>query len=63
MLITQELTDRQYYAINRKMKKIKLKEIADVLKCSIPLLSMYESNRTNMNDHNVTRYRQIIDNK
>lgn len=63
MKLSNELTDRQYYSITRKIKKIKLKEIAQELNCSVPLLSMYELGRTGMNDNHISKYKQIIDNK
>lgn len=63
MLMTAELTEQQYYAITRKMKKIKLREIAEVLGCSVPLLSMWETGRTEMNSYFIKIYKQIIDNK
>ncbi|KKQ06069.1 MAG: Helix-turn-helix protein [Candidatus Moranbacteria bacterium GW2011_GWF1_36_4] len=63
MLITREFSDRQAFAIERKYKNIKLKEIALVLGCSVPLLSLYENGRANMNDYFVKKYKQIINNK
>jgi len=45
------------------MKKIRLKYIAGELGVSIPLLSMWESSKTNMNSYLVKNYKQIIDNK
>jgi transcriptional regulator with XRE-family HTH domain len=55
--------ERQYYAALRRTKKIKLKHIAEELGVSISLLSMWESNKTSMSLHNITHYKQIIDNK
>lgn len=55
--------ERQYYSAVRRIKKIRLKYIAEVLRVSIPLLSMWESNKTNMSSYLVTNYKQIIDNK
>ena len=55
--------ERQYYSAIRRMKKIRLRQIAEELKVSVPLLSMWESNKTNMSLQNVAHYKQIIDNK
>lgn len=55
--------ERQYYSAIRRMKKIKLKYIAEILGVSIPLLSMWESSKTNMSLRLVIDYKQIIDNK
>ena len=55
--------ERQYYSAIRRKKKIRLRQIAEELKVSVPLLSMWESNKTNMSLQNVTHYKQIIDNK
>ncbi|AFM40995.1 Helix-turn-helix protein [Desulfosporosinus acidiphilus SJ4] len=63
MLMTEELTERQYYTFTRKIKKIKLRQIAEVLGCSVPLLSMWETGRTDINDYYVKNYKQFIDNK
>lgn len=63
MKMTEELTERQYYSIQRKFKKIKLREIAEELNCSVPLLSMWENNKTEINDYYATKYKQIINNK
>ena len=55
--------ERQYYSAVRRMKKIKLKYIAGELGVSIPLISMFESSKTNMSNYNEKNYKQIIDNK
>jgi transcriptional regulator with XRE-family HTH domain len=63
MMNIEYKNERQYYSAIRRMKKIRLKYIAEVLGVSIPLLSMWESSKTNMNSYLVINYKQIIDNK
>jgi len=63
MLMTDELTERQYYTFQRKMKKIRLRQIAEVLKVSVPLLSMYENGKTDINNYYVENYKKFIENK
>ena len=63
MLMTEDLTERQYYTFQRKMKKIRLREIAEVLGCSVPLISMWENGKTDINDYYVKNYKQFIENK
>lgn len=63
MMNIEYKNERQYYSAVRRIKKIRLKYIAEILGVSVPLLSMWESNKTNMSLQNVTHYKQIIDNK
>lgn len=63
MMNIEYKNERQYYSAVRRIKKIRLKYIAEKLGVSIPLLSMWENNKTNMNSYLVKIYKQIIDNK
>jgi len=55
------LTDRDIYATKRRKARIKLKDIADAIGCSLSLISKYELNQTNMSDEKIAKYRQYID--
>jgi len=55
--------ERQYYSAIRRKKKIKLKYIAVKLGVSVPLISMWENNKTNMSSGLIENYKQIIDKK
>ncbi|MEA5023926.1 MAG: helix-turn-helix transcriptional regulator [Desulfitobacterium hafniense] len=60
---TIELTEKEYWRTLRKQKKIKLREIADLLKCSIAFLSMYENDKTLMRPEAINQYKDFIQNK
>lgn len=44
----------------RRTKKIKLREIADHLKCSESLISKWERNKCNMESNKVKKYEMFI---
>lgn len=54
------MDDRDYYFLLRKKKKIRLKEIAQELGCSIALISFYENEKCNMSDDKILKYQRII---
>ncbi|SMG52213.1 hypothetical protein [Paenibacillus aquistagni] len=51
---------RQNYQMLRKLKKIKLKDIASVVGVSIPMLSMYENEVVNLHKDKEKMYRSFI---
>lgn len=55
-----ELSEKEYWRTLRKQKKIKLREIAEVLGCSIAFLSMYENDKTLMRDDSIDIYKRFI---
>lgn len=50
------------YYLMRRTKKIKLKQIADYIGCSIAHLSKFENNLVNMSDDKVRKYQEYIEN-
>lgn len=58
-----ELTEREYWKTIRKQKKIKLRQIAEVLGCSVAFISMYENDKSPMRDDAIVIYKQFINNK
>ena len=51
---------RQNYQMLRKLKKIKLKDIASIVGVSIPMLSMYENELVNLHKEKEKKYREFI---
>lgn len=56
------MQDRDVYAFRRKKKKIRLREIAKYIGCSIALLSRYENNELDMKEEKIKLYKFYIDN-
>lgn len=54
--------DKMKYFLMRKQKKIRLKEIADYIGCSISLLSMYENNQLDIDTEKERKYIEFITN-
>lgn len=52
--------EKQLYFNLRRSKKIRLKQIANYLKCSISLLSRYEREDINMDERKIIGYKQFI---
>ncbi|ERM91927.1 XRE family transcriptional regulator [Caldanaerobacter subterraneus subsp. yonseiensis KB-1] len=50
------------YFLMRKQKKIKLREIAEYIGCSISLLSMFENNQIDMPTEKIQKYIEFIQN-
>lgn len=50
------------YFLMRKQKKIRLKEIAEYIGCSISLLSMYENNQLDIDPEKERKYVEFITN-
>lgn len=55
------LKEREIYVIKRKRKKIRLKELAEYVGCSVALLSKYENGATNLNPEKLQLYKRYID--
>jgi transcriptional regulator with XRE-family HTH domain len=55
-----KLTDRETFKTLRQQKRIKLKAIALQLGVSVPMLSMYENAKVNLNTNKEVKYREII---
>ena len=53
---------RDLYIIKRRKNKIRLKELAKYIGCSISLLSRYENYDIEMSDAKEYLYKQYIDN-
>jgi len=51
---------KQELFLMRRTKKIKLREIADFIKCSQALISLYERDRANMDVRKVKKYENFI---
>jgi transcriptional regulator with XRE-family HTH domain len=54
--------EKMKYFLMRKQKKIRLKEIANYIGCSIALLSMYENNQLNIDPEKERKYVEFITN-
>lgn len=52
--------EKQLYFNLRRNKKIRLKQIANYLKCSISLLSRYEREDINMDEQKIMGYKNFI---
>ena len=48
------------YFLMRRKKKIKLKDLAMALGCSIALISLYENDKANMDQAKVQKYKEYI---
>lgn len=55
-----QLSLRKSYQVLRKMKNIKLREIAKQIDVSIPMLSMYENEIVNLSKEKEKQYREFI---
>jgi len=58
----QKETNRFDYFVLRKKKRIRLKEIATEIDCSLALLSMYENDKCNISIQKEQRYKEYIEN-
>lgn len=56
-----QLTEKEQYILLRKRKKIKLRQIAEYLDCSMMLISLYENDKSGMAENKVTRYKEYIE--
>jgi transcriptional regulator with XRE-family HTH domain len=54
--------EKMKYFLMRKQKKIRLKEIANYIGCSIALLSMFENNQLNIDPEKERKYVEFITN-
>lgn len=54
--------EKMKYFLMRKQKKIRLKEIANYIGCSIALLSMYENNQLDMDPEKERKYVEFVTN-
>jgi transcriptional regulator with XRE-family HTH domain len=52
--------EKQFYFNLRRNKKIRLKQIANYIKCSISLLSRYEREDINMDERKIIGYKEFI---
>lgn len=60
--MNQEEKSRFDYFVLRKKKQIKLKEIANEIECTVPLLSMYENHKCNISKKKEEKYKEYIEN-
>lgn len=56
----ENISERQFYGIQRKFKKIKLKTLAKEMNCSQALISQYENGNCNMSDDKFNVYKNYI---
>jgi transcriptional regulator with XRE-family HTH domain len=54
--------DKIKYFLMRRQKKIRLKEVAKYVGCSVSLLSMFENNQVDMPVEKVQKYIEFITN-
>lgn len=54
------MSDRMEWKLLRIQKKIKQTEIAEYLKCSSTLISLYENDKGQMSPERIKRYQQFI---
>ncbi len=54
--------DKVKYFLMRRQKKIRLKEVAKYVGCSVSLLSMFENNQVDMPAEKVQKYIEFITN-
>jgi len=52
--------EKQFYFNLRRNKKIRLRQIANYLNCSISLLSRYEREDINMDEQKIIGYKEFI---
>ena len=52
--------EKQFYFNLRRNKKIRLRQIANYLNCSISLLSRYEREDINMDERKIIGYKEFI---
>ncbi|WP_003545425.1 hypothetical protein [Desulfotomaculum nigrificans] len=57
------ITKKEMYILKRKKKKIKLTEIANHIKCTPQLLSMYENEKCDISEEKLNMYKKYIDEK
>lgn len=55
------MNGKEKYFMLRRKKRIKLKQIADFLNCSITLISRYENDDVNMSKEKIEGYKNFID--
>lgn len=53
----------EHYFLQRRRKKITLKELAVACDCSIGLISLYENHKANMSPEKIKKYQEYITNK
>lgn len=53
-------TEKDFFLLMRRKKKIKQQELADHLEVSQTLISMYETNEKEIAKHHVERYKKYI---
>jgi transcriptional regulator with XRE-family HTH domain len=54
------MESRTYFRKMRKSKEISLKELAQVLHCTVPLISMHERNKASMCYEKEMQYKKYI---
>lgn len=55
--------DRKQWKLRRIAKDITLTEIANVMQCSVSLLSKYENDKADMKQEKIEVYKQYVENK
>ncbi len=52
---------RQYCAMTRRVKNLKLKQIAGYINCSISMISQWERNIKNLSDDKIKLYLEFLE--
>jgi transcriptional regulator with XRE-family HTH domain len=60
MKMALDFSIKEIYQMIRKQKKIKLKDIANVVGVSVPMLSMYENGIVNLQWEKEQKYRSFV---
>lgn len=58
----KDIDRRLYYAMQRKKKRIKIKQVADYVNCSKSLISMFENGQANLSADKERKYIEYIEN-
>lgn len=54
------MNEREYWVIKRRKYRIRLKNIAQYVNCSISLISRWETNSCDMSDEKLFKYKEYI---
>lgn len=54
------LTEREYYVLQRKRNHLKLKQVAKYVGCSASMICQHETGVNNLSDMKYKRYKEFI---
>lgn len=55
------MTEREYWMLKRKQKRIRLIQIANYIGCSLSLLSRWECNTCEVSKYKLDKYKHFIE--